>query len=153
MILLLSYSLGFAIPFLLTGLFFDRLKPLLSFFSRHGKAVRGVSGIVLIIFGAAMAMGSLGSLTSLAAKAGYGLEGLIKNRPDFARFLAAGIWAIIAAAMALPLLLSGKKTFSSRRKIVVSSLAIAAALLAAAELAGIFSTLALLARWLTFSGI
>jgi len=153
MILLLSYSPGFAIPFLLTGLFFDRLKPLLSFFSRHGKAVRGVSGIVLILFGAAMAMGSLGSLTSLAAKAGYGLESFIKNRPDFARFLAAGIWAIIAAAMALPLLLSGKKKFSSRRKIVVSGLAIAAALLAAAELAGIFSTFALVARWLTFSGI
>jgi len=66
--LMLAYSAGFALPFLAAGLFFDRVKPMLAFFARHGRVVRSLSGGILIIFGAAMATGSLASLTAFLSR-------------------------------------------------------------------------------------
>jgi cytochrome c-type biogenesis protein len=66
--LMLAYSAGFALPFLAAGLFFDRVRPILAFFSRHGKIVRSVSGGILIIFGAAMATGSLAAVTAFLSR-------------------------------------------------------------------------------------
>lgn len=66
--LMLAYSVGFALPFLAAGLFFDRVKPLLAFFSRHGKAVRYASGAILMVFGTIMATGSLTSLTAFLSR-------------------------------------------------------------------------------------
>jgi cytochrome c-type biogenesis protein len=66
--LMLAYSAGFALPFLAAGLFFDRVRPMLAFFSRHGKIVRYVSGTILIFFGAAMATGSLTALTAFLSR-------------------------------------------------------------------------------------
>jgi len=48
--LLIAYSAGFAIPFVASALFFERLSPLLNFLKRHGKGVRIASGILLIAF-------------------------------------------------------------------------------------------------------
>lgn len=66
--LMLAYSTGFALPFLAAGLFFDRVRPMLAFFSRHGKIVRYVSGTILIFFGATMATGSLTALTAFLSR-------------------------------------------------------------------------------------
>ncbi len=66
--LMLAYSAGFALPFVAAGLFFDRIKPALSFFARHGRVVRYLSGGILILFGAAMATGSLASLTAFLSR-------------------------------------------------------------------------------------
>ncbi|MFA5852462.1 MAG: cytochrome c biogenesis protein CcdA [Spirochaetales bacterium] len=150
--LLFSYSLGFALPFLATGLFFDRLKPLLSFFSKHGKAVRSVSGIVLILFGIAMAAGSLGSLSAIASKAGYGLEAFIGKNQEAARLIGAGIWVAIGFAFGIPVLARTKRGIAPKwgMSAIGGSLSVA---LAIAELLGVFSTLSLVAGWLTFAGI
>lgn len=151
--LLFSYSLGFAIPFLLTGLFFDRLKPLITFFSKHGKAVRSVSGIVLILFGIAMAAGSLGSISAIASKAGYTLEAFAGEKPEAAGYIGAGIWVAIGLAFASPVLFGKSKRISARWKVVSVGGSILAGLLGLAELLGIFSILSIVARWLTFAGI
>ena len=150
--LLFSYSLGFALPFLATGLFFDRMKPLLSFFSKHGKAVRVVSGIVLVIFGIAMAAGSLGALSSIASKAGYSLQAYIEKHAESARFIGAGMWAAIGIAFTLPAAKRKQRKTLSRRYIALIGGGLAA-VLAVAELLGGFSTLSLIAGWLTFAGI
>lgn len=63
--LLILYSLGLGLPFILAGLFMDRLKPLLDFFKRHGTAVRMVSGLLLAILGILMASGRLALISSL----------------------------------------------------------------------------------------
>lgn len=149
--LLFSYSLGFAIPFLATGLFFDKLKPLLSFFSRHGKAVRSVSGIVLILFGIAMAAGSLGSLSSLAVKTGYGIEAFVGKNGETARLIGAGIWAALAIAFIMPAATRGKRGLSP--KWGLAAIGGLSAALAIAELLGGLSTLSLVAGWLTYAGI
>ena len=66
--LMLAYSAGFALPLLAAGLFFDRVRPILAFFSRHGRIVRTVSGTILIFFGAAMATGSLAAVTAFLSR-------------------------------------------------------------------------------------
>lgn len=177
-LLLSAYSLGFALPFIASGLFFDRLRPLMRYLAKHGKTVRIVSGLVLVAFGAAMAAGSLGSLSALAAWAGYSLQDFIQAKPGAARLAGAGIWALAALAAAL----SGRSRPSqdlesqglesqgrysqgsgspipeaqasgrSRRKGRI----LAAAALGAAgllEALGVFSILGLAAAWLTFAGI
>jgi len=151
--LLFSYSLGFAIPFLLTGLFFDKLKPLISFFSRHGQAVRRVSGIVLILFGIAMAAGSLGSISAIASRAGYSLEAFVEARPGTAGFIGAGIWMAAGLALAASAALGRSRGISAKRKAALTVGGIAVAVLGIAEILGIFSILSLVAGWLTFSGI
>lgn len=156
--LLFAYSAGFALPFLATGLFFDKLKPLLSFFTKRGKTVRWVSGLVLIFFGAAMAAGSLNSVSALSTKAGYGLEAFAAKNPRAAALWGAALWA--APAMLFLFVFIKRKKADKAKGLRMSwssglsaGIGIAAAFAAIAELAGGFSTLALIARWLTFSGV
>jgi cytochrome c-type biogenesis protein len=156
-LLLLSYSLGLALPFLATGLFFDRLKPLLSFLTKHGKEVRLISGLVLILFGIAMAAGSLGSVSALAARAGYGLEAFVEASPETAKTIGAALWASIGTVFAAIFAGAARRAMKNKARLTTSSL-VAAALslagfvLAVAESAGAFSTLSLLSGWLTFAG-
>ncbi len=55
--LLVTYSLGLGIPFILTGLFIDQVTPLLNFLKRKGTIVKIISGGLIIIFGLAMIFG------------------------------------------------------------------------------------------------
>lgn len=181
--LLLSYSLGFALPFLVSGLFFEKLKPLLSFLTKKGKTVRTISGIVLIIVGLAMALGSLGSFNALAVQLGYGIEDFILSSPFAASLIGAGFWLLLAALILVPLFRknttptaseslrpSKSLTYSEnqvpsnkqpssitqntfRKKWIRIILSIATIALAGAELTGIISVLNLISRWLSFSGI
>ncbi|MCX7025967.1 MAG: cytochrome c biogenesis protein CcdA [Spirochaetes bacterium] len=148
-LLLLAYSFGFALPFLAAGHFFDRLKPLLAFFARHGKMVRIVSGIVLIVLGGAMAAGSLGSVSALAYRLGYGLRSFTHTNRSLTHFLGALFWiasGAFAAASALP---PRRRRLSVPRLIFIAVCAGAAVL----EIAGVFSTLGIIASWLGFTGI
>jgi cytochrome c-type biogenesis protein len=151
--LLLAYSLGFALPFLASGLFFEKLKPLLSFLTKKGKTVRTASGIVLIVFGFAMSAGSLGSFNAFTARLGYMLEDFILASPKIAALTGTGIWLLIAALLLLPLIRKTAPQPSPRKKRNLIIAAAAAVLLAAAELGGLFSVLELIAGWLSFSGI
>ena len=49
--LLLSYSAGLAIPFLLVAVLFSRLKPLIGFISRHSLIINRIAGVILILVG------------------------------------------------------------------------------------------------------
>jgi cytochrome c-type biogenesis protein len=151
-LLLFAYSLGFAIPFVVSGLFFDRLRPLMKYLTKHGKTVRIVSGLVLMAFGAAMAAGSLGSLSAIAAQAGYALSDFAGENPGIAQGIGAILWAGLALAIGYPFLRSKDKQTqprSWRRK----ALALGAAGIGVLEVLGIFSVLKIVAAWLTFAGI
>jgi cytochrome c-type biogenesis protein len=50
-ILSLGYCLGLGIPFLLTGLFFDKSEGLRRFISRHGNVITNIGGIMMILIG------------------------------------------------------------------------------------------------------
>lgn len=56
-LLLISYSLGMGIPFLISALVLDKLKRAFTFIKRHYKVINTVCGIFLIVVGILMAAG------------------------------------------------------------------------------------------------
>ena len=66
--MLLLFSAGLGIPFLLCALLLDALRDALAFLRRHLRAVSLVSGGLLVLLGVLMALGLLSSLFSLFPK-------------------------------------------------------------------------------------
>jgi len=63
--MLLAYSLGLGVPFLLSALVIDKLKSAFDFIKRNYRVINIVSGILLILVGILMATGMLGRLMTL----------------------------------------------------------------------------------------
>lgn len=63
--MLLVYSLGLGIPFLLSALLIDRLKSALNFIKSHYGVINKICGGVLIAIGVLMATGTMGRLLNL----------------------------------------------------------------------------------------
>ena len=64
-LMLLSYSVGLGIPFLLSAVLIDYLKSAFGFIKRHFKAINIISGSLLILVGLLMATGQMGRLLSI----------------------------------------------------------------------------------------
>jgi cytochrome c-type biogenesis protein len=64
-LLLLVYSLGLGLPFVLFGLLFAKLVSVLDWAKRHIRAIRITSGVLLAAYGALIVFGQLGWLTSI----------------------------------------------------------------------------------------
>lgn len=64
-ILLVFYSLGLGIPFLLSAIAVDRLNKYLSVFKKHYRVISVVSGLLLIVMGVLIMTNTLGRLTGL----------------------------------------------------------------------------------------
>ncbi len=65
-IMLLTYSIGLGIPFILSAVLIDKLKTAFDFIKRHYNIINIISGSLLILIGILMATGMLnGFLTSL----------------------------------------------------------------------------------------
>ena len=60
--MLLAYSLGLGVPFLLSAVLIDQLKGAFNWIKRHYTVVNAVSGGLLILVGLAMATGLMGRL-------------------------------------------------------------------------------------------
>lgn len=65
MIMLLCYSLGLGIPFILSAVLIDNLKSTFNFIKKNYKVINTVCGGLLIIIGIMMATGTLGRLLAL----------------------------------------------------------------------------------------
>ncbi|MBR2719080.1 MAG: sulfite exporter TauE/SafE family protein [Clostridia bacterium] len=63
--MLLCYSLGLGIPFIVSALLIDRLKGAFDAIKRHYDVINKVCGALLILIGLAMATGMLGRLLAL----------------------------------------------------------------------------------------
>ncbi|MEG1427851.1 MAG: cytochrome c biogenesis protein CcdA [Oscillospiraceae bacterium] len=64
-IMLLFYSLGLGIPFLLSAVLIDKLKSAFAFIKRNYKIINVISGVLLVIIGILMMTGLMGRLLSL----------------------------------------------------------------------------------------
>ncbi len=64
-VMLLCYSLGLGIPFIISALLIDRLKGAFNAIKRHYDVINKVCGALLIAIGVAMATGLLGKLLAL----------------------------------------------------------------------------------------
>ena len=65
MLMLLSYSLGLGIPFILSAVLIQKLKTTFDFIKSNYRIINTVSGIFLIIVGIMMTTGTLGKLLVL----------------------------------------------------------------------------------------
>ena len=65
LLLLLCYSLGLGIPFLVSAVLIGKLKTAFDFIKRHYKTINLISGIFLILMGILMMTGLLARLLSL----------------------------------------------------------------------------------------
>ena len=65
MLMLLAYSLGLGIPFLISAVLIDQLKGTFDWIKRNYRIINGVSGGFLILVGVMMATGTLGKLLAL----------------------------------------------------------------------------------------
>ena len=65
MLMLLAYSLGLGIPFILSAVLIDYLKSAFNWIKRNYKAINIISGCLLVLIGIMMATGTLGRLLSL----------------------------------------------------------------------------------------
>lgn len=65
MLLLLVYSLGLGVPFVLSAVLIDRLKTAFDWIKRHYDIINAVSGGFLILVGVLMATGLMGRFLSL----------------------------------------------------------------------------------------
>lgn len=65
MLMLLAYSLGLGIPFILSAVLIDYLKSAFNWIKRNYGLINTVSGILLIVIGIMMATGTLGRLLGL----------------------------------------------------------------------------------------
>jgi len=65
MLMLLCYSLGLGIPFILSAVLIDKLKSAFDFIKSHYGIINKVCGGLLILIGILMATGSLGRLLTL----------------------------------------------------------------------------------------
>ncbi len=152
-LLLVAYSSGFAIPFIATGLFFDRLKPVLGFFKKQGNKVRIVSGLVLVLFGFIMAFGNLSAITGFFARLGASVEEFSMINKGLSKAIAAVVYVLLSVLIALPSI--PRRNNQEPRKLTAVRIVFFAviALAFAAEMLGWFSLLAFSAKWLSFSGL
>ena len=65
MLMLLAYSLGLGIPFVLSAVMIDYLKSAFAWIKRHYTVINTVSGGLLVVIGILMATGTLGRLLNL----------------------------------------------------------------------------------------
>ena len=64
-LLLITYSLGMGIPFLISALLIEKLNSAFQFIKKHYKIINLCCGIFLIIIGLMMALGMMGKVLSL----------------------------------------------------------------------------------------
>ena len=65
MLMLLAYSLGLGIPFVLSAVMIDYLKSAFAWIKRHYTVINAVSGCLLVVIGILMATETLGRLLNL----------------------------------------------------------------------------------------
>lgn len=65
MLMLLAYSLGLGIPFIMSAVLIQKLKTTFDFIKRNYKIINTISGILLVIVGIMMATGTLGRLLAI----------------------------------------------------------------------------------------
>ena len=65
MLMLLAYSLGLGIPFILSAVLIDYLKTAFNWIKKNYKAINIISGSLLVLIGILMATGMLGRFLSL----------------------------------------------------------------------------------------
>jgi cytochrome c-type biogenesis protein len=63
--MLLAYSMGLSIPFILSAVLIDYLKTAFNWIKKNYRVINAISGVLLIVIGVMMATGTIGQLLRL----------------------------------------------------------------------------------------
>jgi cytochrome c-type biogenesis protein len=154
--LLLVYSVGLGMPFLLTGFFLSPALRQMAKLKRHLGLIKVASGVFLIFVGILILLGELKGFNGFAFSVAIRLDDWGKTNPLASRILPAGVFAGFGGWIA----------FFSRRRILADRVnsvrsirpfrllfIVGFVVLAALSLAGTLQAPHLIARWLNFQGI
>ncbi len=147
-IALLLYSLGLAVPFLLTAIFFEKVNPLFRFLLKHMKLVKILSAVFLILLGILMLSGSLQKLTVFVMQLSFSLSSFIYAYPLASKLIDSVILIIPTIIIAIKLLKTKTKP-TLAQWIIIGFFSVLVIL----ELVNVFSLSKLVAAWLRFQGI
>jgi hypothetical protein len=70
MLMLLCYSLGLGVPFMLSAVLIDRLKATFDFIKRNYQVINLICGALLVLVGILMATGLLGRFLTVLSRGG-----------------------------------------------------------------------------------
>ncbi len=149
LLLLLLYSLGLGLPFLLTGLFFSRARGLLQRLRPHLPLIRTLSGLFLIAVGLLIAFGRLQRFNVALFAAASRLRSWEATRPLLVQGVSAALLGLAAAWGLWIALRRGRKALRPWALAAAALLAAAAA----ATLVGVVSPSSFVAFWLAYQGL
>jgi cytochrome c-type biogenesis protein len=98
------YSLGLALPFLLTSLFLSRAEAAMKRIKPHMMTIQRVSGVILIIIGVLMIFGQYARITNWLIQASFRLRAWDAANPVTGRVVFSRLFLGIGAAIGAPLL-------------------------------------------------
>ncbi len=147
-LLLATYSLGLAIPFILTSLFLGSLQGLLQRLKEHLGAVKLFSGLILISIGLYMIVGDLRQLTAGFTRLGFQMQSSADSMPLVYRIVTSLFLLISAVLLFFWRHPSGKSRTLPRNMVVLFLLG-----LAVLEALGVISLIRIIAGWMLFQGI
>jgi cytochrome c-type biogenesis protein len=102
-VLLVLYSAGLGVPFLLTGIVFNYALRVMKTVKRHYRLIEWISGILLILIGLLVATNQFTRLSGwLASAFGVGLEATLGTQANLITAFVAGILSFISPCV-LPL--------------------------------------------------
>jgi len=150
-LLLLAYSLGLGLPFLLASIFFNPLMQRLTKIRRHLPAIRIASGAFLVLLGALVIFGRLQRMNSWLFRLAGILQAWSTSIPFASRLAFAGVFAAAASAFLLSVIL----VLIRRGPMPVARIVLTVLFsgLAALTLAGVADISAFLVSWLSYQGL
>ena len=150
-LLLLAYSAGLGLPFLLASILFNPLMQRLAKIRRSLPAIRIASGAFLVLLGALVILGRLQRMNSWLFMFSGILHAWSEGEPWASRFVFAGVFAACAAALVISMIIAVRRR-GPFPVVRTASFAFFSAL-AALTLAGVVDVSAFLASWLSFRGL
>ena len=155
-ILLIAYSFGLGLPFLLTGLFLPRAIKQLDRIKKHMPTIKVVSGVFLVTIGLFIAIGRMQQFNVWLFSAAYAIEEWEAINPARARAVFGGVFAGLSIVIAYLYARRIKRDRSSGTKqirpvrIALFTLCAAACVLA---FAGVVDVSRFLSFWFSYQGI
>ena len=149
-LLLLVYSLGLGVPFLIAGTFFPQFLKALSGIKKHLETIRVVSGLFLVGIGLLIAFGRLQRFNAVVLQWGASLQRWGEASPGEARLV---LTVTFAALGLLPLIVWGLHSRDRSLSTVRLALFGIFGVLALLQGLGVVNLPELIGNWLTFQGI
>ena len=152
-LLLLFYSLGLGLPFLLAGLFFAQFLKQRDRLKRHFEALRIAGGVFLVFIGLLILLGRLQRFNVFLFRASTALQGWQQANPGQVRLFFAAIFLVPAVFLILSIV--RRTRTAGRWKILPGRWAFAAAFVALSALTfvGVVEPTGFFTFWFTFQGI